>query len=604
MLIASELRALGDLRGADEELASALDSTNPLVRAEALGERGRLRLTQKSFVAASSDLKVADREFALLGLDFNRIETSTTLSQALLAANDAPGAVAAADEAIAIVSRIRVKSANPEWRARFLSARYSPFEARIAAEFAGHPGEDPTAAWRTFLIAEEVRARSLADMLAGGAQRGRQQDPEGDALRAQLTAQQLRLEIRTSRTDADEAGTLSLRRAIVETRARIDAHRTRQQAITASTSALSGTLAALQARLPPDTAVLAYFVGDAASHAWLVTRKELRHATLGGRADMVRVTDAAVESQRTSSAGTERALATQLFGGLFEGVSEKKLLVIPDGPLNGVPFAALSLPGGRPGDLLVDRFVLGYAPSLALALRNPAERFDARKKYAVISDPVYAADDRRLAANGSGGVFRGQAPESPSRLTRLPYSSLEARAVARALGGEAIQLSGFDATPERVMQLSSSDLGVLHFATHAISRGDSPEQSELYLSEYSSDGRLLDDSRLSVSDIIRSGLRADIVVLSGCETGDGSRLRGEGVLGLTYGFLANGSHAVVAALWPIEDATTARFMDEFYRAYRGSGRTAEALRSAQLQMRAAGTSAVWASFVVRASGFP
>ena len=70
------------------------------------------------------------------------------------------------------------------------------------------------------------------------------------------------------------------------------------------------------------------------------------------------------------------------------------------------------------------------------------------------------------------------------------------------------------------------------------------------------------------SDIPRSGLRADVVVLSGCATGDGSELRGEGVLGLTYGFLANGSHAVVASLWPIEDASTARFMNEFYRAYR------------------------------------
>jgi hypothetical protein len=61
------------------------------------------------------------------------------------------------------------------------------------------------------------------------------------------------------------------------------------------------------------------------------------------------------------------------------------------------------------------------------------------------------------------------------------------------------------------------------------------------------------------------------VVLSGCATGDGRELRGEGVLGLTYGFLANGSNTVVASLWPVEDALTARFMEEFYTAYRASG---------------------------------
>jgi CHAT domain-containing protein len=87
-------------------------------------------------------------------------------------------------------------------------------------------------------------------------------------------------------------------------------------------------------------------------------------------------------------------------------------------------------------------------------------------------------------------------------------------------------------------------------------------------------------------------------------TGDGNELRGEGVLGLTYGFLANGSHSVVASLWPIEDASTARFMSEFYKAYRSSGRTAEALRVAQLRFRAGTASTVWSSFVVRANEFP
>ncbi len=91
--------------------------------------------------------------------------------------------------------------------------------------------------------------------------------------------------------------------------------------------------------------------------------------------------------------------------------------------------------------------------------------------------------------------------------------------------------------------------------------------------------------RLTTDDIARSGLRADVVVLSGCATGDGRELRGEGVLGLTYGFLANGSRTVVASLWPVEDALTARFMEEFYAAYRTSGRAADALRIAQLRTR-------------------
>ena len=115
---------------------------------------------------------------------------------------------------------------------------------------------------------------------------------------------------------------------------------------------------------------------------------------------------------------------------------------------------------------------------------------------------------------------------------------------------------------------------------------------------------MLPATRLTASDISRGGLRADVVVLSGCATGDGSALRGAGVLGLTYGFLANGSHSVVATLWPIEDASTARFMNEFYLAYRASGRAADALRAAQMRTRGSAAPGVWSSFVVRANEFP
>ena len=91
-------------------------------------------------------------------------------------------------------------------------------------------------------------------------------------------------------------------------------------------------------------------------------------------------------------------------------------------------------------------------------------------------------------------------------------------------------------------------------------------------------------------------------MLSGCATGAGDELRGEGVLGLTYGFLANGSNAVVASLWPVEDALTARFMERFYAAFRATGRAADALRIAQLRTRDLDGTSVWSSFVIRAQG--
>jgi CHAT domain-containing protein len=602
VLIARELRASGDLQAAQLELDQAAASTNPLVQAEALEERARVQQARGDTAAAVKTLRAADERYSRLGLEFNRIETTTALSGALLAARDVRGAAAAADEAVKIVNRIRTGSANPEWRARFLSARYAPYEARIAADFADT--QDPDRAWRAFRRAEEVRARSLADELADDDRhRSTAFDPQQEELRARLTAQQLRLETRMQRQDVDDADTVELRRTIEETRARIDAGR---ESVAAIASTLPETMSRVQSQLPADTAVLAYFVGDSASHGWLLTRRALRHITLPGRAELQRAIVSAVAAQRgANSRDPERRLGALLLGNLLDGMGEKRLLVIPDGPLNDVAFATLARSGAN--EMLVDRFVLGFSPSLVLAMRAPQRTPSAATRVAVISDPVYAPDDRRLqlAARNAPGNFRGALPSPSTNLTRLPYSALEARTVVKAIGSEdTIQLSGFDATSERVMGLPSEQLAVLHFATHAIARKDSPEQSALYLSEYGADGALRTDARLTASDIARTGLRANLVVLSGCATGDGGKLRGEGVLGLTYGFLANGSRSVVAALWPIEDAATARFMDEFYRAYRESGRAADALRIAQLRSRGITTSAVWASFVVRANEFP
>jgi CHAT domain-containing protein len=608
-LIAGELRALGKLRAAEDELSASLASSNALVRASALTERAQIRLAQGDDRAAIEDLRAADKLFVTLGFEFGRIETNTELSRLLLARQELPAAGAAADEAIAIVSRIRVKSANPEWRARFLSARYSPFEARIAVDLADLERDPEEAAWLAFRTAEDVRARSLADELAfdvGGGMRS--DDPEAEALRARLTSQQLRLEARMQRQDADDAGTLEVRRSIEETRALIDRHRLTQGGIAAGNRGLADSLQQIQKRLPANTVVLAYFVGDSTSHAWLLSKRGLRHSMLPGREPLQRAVDAAIEEIRRAKSGdkAQRELSAMLFGSLLAGAREQRMLVIPDGPLNSLPFAAL--PVATDGEAaLVDRFVLSYAPSLSLALLPPRAASGHSARVAVVSDPVYAPDDRRLqlASAADNGNFRGPPPPSANQLTRLPYSALEANAVVKAFGSaDTIQLSGFDATIARVRQLPTNNLAVLHFATHARARRDSPEQSALYLSEYGADGKLVTDSALSAGDITRFGLRADVVVLSGCATGDGGELRGEGVLGLTYGFLANGSRSVVAALWPIEDASTARFMSEFYRAYKASGNAADALRTAQLRVRTSASPSIWSSFVVRANQFP
>ncbi len=580
---------------------------NDPTRAAALAERAQLRMRQLRNREALADLRAADEIYAALELDFDRIDSSSALALGLLDAGDLAGAGAAADIAVAMEQRIRVKAANPEVRARFLSASYTPYEARIEVDLAEAPA-DHDAIWRAFGTAEAIRARSLADRLAHGAPRGAtRRDGEVEQLRQVMSTLQDDLERYTRSGDRHEQELLETRRRIDETRARLEARLLRQNAVQASNQlTFADSRAAVQAALPDDTAVLAYFVGDRRSHGWLLTRRELRHATLPGRNILEQHVAAVIGRQRAhlDDPAPDTVMAPSL-DALLNGVTAKRLLILPDGPLNGLPFAALPLPRGAPRELLIDRFVIASAPSLTVALRESARNSNPETLVAVISDPVYTPDDRRLTvAASSVSRFRG-AEEHPRPLARLPYSAIEARAVTRAFNGaRIIELAGFDATARRVIELPSRDLDVLHFATHAVIRKDAPEQSALFLSEYAADGSPLPSDRLTTEDITRSGLRADVVVLSGCATGDGRELRGEGVLGLTYGFLANGSNTVVASLWPVEDALTARFMEEFYTAYRASGRAADALRIAQLRTRNKAGPTVWSSFVVRSNGMP
>ncbi len=603
VLIAGELRELGDLAGAERKLAPLMSTRNEATRADVLAERARLRQRQNRPADALADLRAADAIYERLKLDFDRIDTSSELARALLAAGDLAGATAAADTAIAFETRIRVSSANPELRARFLAASYAPYEARIEIELASAPERDPVAAWKAFRIAEGLRARSLADRLAHDARRETlPRDERDERLRETMTALQMNLERQIRGGDADQE-ILDTRRLIDETRARLEARVLGRRGVRARDAlSIPDTVAAMQAVLPEDTAVLAYFVGDHRSHAWLLTRGELRHGTLPGRRDVETIVNAFIAQQRAGARSPRDAASAPLLANLLDGINSQRLLILPDGPLNSLPFAALPLQGnGR--ELLIDRFVISTAPSLALALRPAEVRGDAQMRVAVISDPVYTPDDRRLTVAATSAVtFRG-AESVNGRLARLPYSAIEARAVVRAFeGAHVIELAGFNATARRVIELPS--LNVLHFATHAVTRRDAPGQSALFLSEYAADGTPLQLDRLTADDIARSGLRVDVVVLSGCATGDGRELRGEGVLGLTYGFLANGSHTVIASLWPVEDALTARFMEEFYSAYKVSGRAADALRVAQLRSRGSAAATVWSSFVVRSNQLP
>ena len=145
--------------------------------------------------------------------------------------------------------------------------------------------------------------------------------------------------------------------------------------------------------------------------------------------------------------------------------------------------------------------------------------------------------------------------------------------------------TGFEATNEKLQSTDLTKYAILHFATHGILNPNHPENSGLILSTVKPNGQP-QEGFVGLQDIYRLRAPVDLVVLSACRTGLGKDVRGEGLIGLTRGFMYAGASSVVASLWKVDDEATAELMKRFYANMLQGGMTpAAALRAAQNSIR-------------------
>lgn len=263
--------------------------------------------------------------------------------------------------------------------------------------------------------------------------------------------------------------------------------------------------------------------------------------------------------------------------------SLRRLVVVPDGALDLLPFAALPAPEPGGGFLLERLEVVSIPSATALAVQRQRlpRRAPAGKWAAVLADPLFAAGPSGASpARLRAGDGLSETPE------RLPSTRREAEAIAAlAPAGQVWIGLGAAASRDAVFSGALRDYRVLHFATHAVADTRHPELSGLMLSQVDAEGRPR-EGFLGLSDIYGLDLDADLVVLSGCRTALGKEVSGEGLLGLTRGFQYAGVPRVVASLWRVQDRATAELMTRFYRAmWRDHMTPAAALRAAQRSLR-------------------
>jgi CHAT domain-containing protein len=131
--------------------------------------------------------------------------------------------------------------------------------------------------------------------------------------------------------------------------------------------------------------------------------------------------------------------------------------------------------------------------------------------------------------------------------------------------GEGLEAIDFDASYETATNAKISNYRIIHFATHGLLDAVHPELSGLVLSQFDRQGRPTKYGFLRLSDIYNLKLGADLVVLSACRTGLGKEVKGEGLIGLTRGFMYAGASRVVASLWKVDDEATSELMKSFYQ---------------------------------------
>ena len=326
-----------------------------------------------------------------------------------------------------------------------------------------------------------------------------------------------------------------------------------------------------------------------------------------GRVSELVENEARCEEDTRGSIRVENVKATEavsqlsqiLLAPVAEQLGNKRLLIVSDGALQYIPFSALPLPETSGEDivpLLANNEIVNLpsATTLGIIRQEQTTRKTAPKAIAILADPVFSSDDERVKSSKQqiDSSLQQQLLDRSARETdigvwrRLPGTRTEAEAIM-ALVPDAEQMHGFDfaANREMITNPQLSDYRIIHLATHGLLNSTNPELSGVVLSLFDKQGNS-QNGFLRLHDVFNLNLPAELVVLSACQTGLGQEIKGEGLVGLTRGFMYAGSPRVLVSLWNVSDEATAEMMSRFYRKMLQEDLSATAaLRAAQLEMQ-------------------
>lgn len=588
----------------------------------------------------------------------DRVYEATTLLGAARAARDLgrlKESRASVEAALDIVESTRSAFNSPDLRASFQASVQDYYDFYIDLLMRLHR-DAPSAGYDAAALraSERARARGLLEMLAEARADIRQGVDaklleRERSLQGQLRAGSERLtRLLGGKHSADQevAARAEVESLLADDEAVESLIRQTSPRYAALTHPRPLTLREIQQSLDEETVLLEYSLGDERSYLWAVTPTSLSSFELPKRAEIEAAARQVYALLVTKSDGLHpealRELSRTLLGPVADQLGRKRLLVVATGALQYVPFGALptpevsppkgsrgaSVPGtgaGASQPIIGTHEVVSLPSASVLSLlgRDASARAAAPKKVAVFADPVFGKDDPRVRAKAIGeravvndsatrdagpdalpsDVVRSAGDLSLSGFERLAVSRREAELITRLVpAGQSLKALDFAASRATATGAELGRYQIVHFATHSLLDNLHPEFSGIVLSLVDERGEP-QDGFLRLNEIYNLKLNADLVVLSACQTALGKDVRGEGLVGLTRGFMYAGAPRVVASLWKVSDAATAELMSRFYRHMLNGGmRPAAALRAAQESLRQERQWAApyyWAGFVIQ-----
>jgi CHAT domain-containing protein/Tfp pilus assembly protein PilF len=353
----------------------------------------------------------------------------------------------------------------------------------------------------------------------------------------------------------------------------------------------------VQQHIDGKTALIEYFLGEKESFVFIVTKNEFGVYSLPYRSEVeksirayLKILSGSKKGEFKGTLAAKRIYRELLYpaeGNIPESV--ERLVIVPDGILYSLPFETLILNTQDRllnDNYLIAKYKISYAPSSSALLflsENKVKR-ESPKSLIAFGNPSY------MLKNSSNGkkpkthveILRELYLDQGFYFSPLPYTEREILEISSYFPEDRKDIYLKDEAREEIFKEAPiKDYQIIHFACHGFLAKEFPFRSALVLSL---DDNSQEDGFLQVRELYNLRLNADLVVLSACQTGKGKLERGEGILGLPRIFFYAGARSVILTLWRINDESTAKFMNLFYRYLSEGSDKAQALRLAKLDM--------------------